>query len=60
MMVDCVSVLHSRYPALLDCLDSPFFDDGDGVIYYLPSHWPLDVSAPTVEQVNAWILEDSD
>ena len=58
MMVDCVSVLHSRYPALLDCDTSPFFDDGDGVIYYLPSHWPLDVPAPTVEQVNAWILED--
>ena len=60
MMADCVSVLHSRYPALLDCFDSPFFDDGDGVIYYLPSHWPLDVTAPTVEQVNAWILEDGD
>ncbi len=37
MMADCVSVLHARYPALLDCFDSPFFDDGDGVIYYLPS-----------------------
>ena len=60
MMADCASVLHSRYPALLDCDTSPFFDDGDGVIYYSPAHWPLDVAAPTVEQVNAWIIEDGD
>lgn len=60
MMVDCVSVLHSRYPALLDCETSPFFDDGDGVIYYLPSHWPdeMTVTAPSKQQVATWIQQD--
>lgn len=60
MMADIGSVLIARYPALLDCVDSPIFNDGDGVSYYSPAHWPLDVPAPTVEQVEAWILEDGD
>lgn len=60
MMVDCVSVLHARYPALLECDTTPFFDRGDGIIRYMPKRWPLDVAAPTVEQVNAWIIEDGD
>lgn len=60
MMVDCVSVLHARYPALLECDTTPFFDRGDGVVRYRPARWPLDVPAPTVEQVEAWILEDGD
>ena len=62
MMANCVSVIYARYPALLDCAHTPFFDRGDGVIHYLPSRWPAEmtVAAPTVEQVNAWILEDGD
>ena len=60
MMADIGTVLFSRYPALLDTVDCPIFDDGDGVTYYSPAHWPLDVPAPTVEQVNAWIIEDGD
>lgn len=61
MVVDCSTVLFARYPQLTECMFSPFYDIGDGVIRYNPNQWPeeMTVPAPTVEQVEAWIVEDS-